>query len=161
MGQSSSIIQKHLQKISQDIRITFSNSNTLQDLCFSKTKDRLPLLKNTNVIYKIPCSNCSSSYIGETLQHLSKRVTRHKSDEKKHKKDNSKSLVDGTALAQHARDKNHSFDFDNILILAKENNIKKRKIREIVEILKNDTCNFKSDSQNLCAMYGDVLKKSL
>ena len=102
--------------------------------------------------------DCEISYVGETLQHLGKRVTGHKSDEKKAQKDTNRKITDGTALSQHARDKNHSFNFNNIAILHKESNIKKRKIREVIEIIKRKTCNFKTDTRNSDCMYGDVLR---
>ena len=56
------------------------------------------------------------------------------------------------------QDKNHSFNFNNIAILHKEGNIRKRKIREVIEIIERKTCNFKTDTQNLDSMYGDVLR---
>jgi len=89
MGQSSSLIEKKLR---------YPNQYSPRLVFFSKLKNLLPLLKNTNVVYKIACSDCSPSYIGETLRNLSRRVTRHKSDEKKHIKGNER-LVDCTALA--------------------------------------------------------------
>ena len=51
-----------------------------------------------------------------------------------------------TALSQHAVNSSHVFDFDGTVILANEDQIKKRKIREIVEIMKDrKSVNFKSD----------------
>jgi len=51
-----------------------------------------------------------------------------------------------TALRQHAFHNFHSFDFDNTTILAKVNQDKKRKIREMIEIAKDTkSVNFKSD----------------
>jgi len=82
----------------------------------------------TNLVYKIPCSDYNLCYVGESLQYLSSRVDQHKSDEKKHKKDLAKSIIGGTALAQHVRDYQHSFNFSQIKILAKEDNTKKTKI---------------------------------
>ena len=50
--------------------------------------------------------------------------------------------AEGTNLYTHAKDENHHFSFNNIKILAYEENCKKRKIREIPEILKlNNTVN--------------------
>ena len=75
---------------------------------FSKTKD-ISTLTNTDVVYQIPCLNCPRPYVGETLQHLSKRVNHHKNDQASHKKDVNKLIKNGTALAKHPRDENHFF----------------------------------------------------
>ena len=110
------------------------------------------------MVYRIPCRDCFQVYVDETVQHLAKRVYQHKSDEKNYKKDLEKKRVDGTALAKHARDENHVFDFDGTKILAREGNTTKRRIREVVEIIKNNTVNFKSDIENFGAMYGHIIK---
>lgn len=109
----------------------------------------MDLMASTNVIYQIPCLNCPRTYVGETLQHLIKRIKQHKNDERNHKNDISKSINNGTALAKHARDENHTFNIEKVKILAKESNIRKRKLREVVEILKHKTVNFKTDTMNL------------
>ena len=70
-------------------------------------------------------------YIGETLEHLSKRVPRHKSDKKKVQKNTNTKITNGTALALHAHDKDHNFDFENKVILYKGKNTRKRKIHKI------------------------------
>ncbi|XP_045137175.1 uncharacterized protein LOC123519735 [Portunus trituberculatus] len=69
-----------------------------------KTKDIVtnnpPRAENEDsVIYKIPCSGCSSSYIGETGRGLKKRIYEHKNDMRHHRTSNS--------LVVHARDKGH------------------------------------------------------
>ena len=49
-----------------DIKV--SNKPTIRTLQqeFPSPKDRPEIEKQTNVIYKIPCKDCSWSYIGET-----------------------------------------------------------------------------------------------
>ena len=42
----------------------------------TKVKDTLPLGKQSNVIYRIPCS-CGQVYIGETRQRLETRLKEH------------------------------------------------------------------------------------
>jgi len=98
--------------------------------------------------------------VGETLQHLAKRINQHRYDEAKHKIDTNKLVQNGTALAKHAREENHSFNFDKVKILAKESNTKRRKIREVVEIFKHKTVNFKTDTVNIRDAYGDIIKRS-
>ena len=75
-------------------------------------------------------------YIGETLQFLSKRIYQHDYGVRRSQ--------DDTALTVHAKQTGHSMDFNNTSILAFENNNRKRKIREVVEILQHkEAMNFK------------------
>ena len=124
IGQSSFIINNILKKLDSRICIAFRNFNTVQTQFFSKLKDPIPLLQKTKLIYKIPCSNCPLSYVGETLQHLSVRFLSI-GGMKVNKNDN-------TALAVHAREFPHKFNFEKISILAYEENIKKRLLREFI-----------------------------
>ena len=44
----------------------------------SHPKDPLPELQRRDVVYKIPCATCSSSYIGQTGRKLSQRLDEHR-----------------------------------------------------------------------------------
>lgn len=151
VSEGSILLKKCLENLDPKIKIAFGNYNTLKDKkIFSKAKDLTPLLKNSGVIYSVPCSDCSGIYVGETEQYLSKRLSSHKSDVR-HEKEN-------TALASHAKIQSHSIDFDNVSILAREDNRKRRKIREVVEIIKEkNAVNFKSDSKDLFMFYSHVI----
>lgn len=149
IGQSSIIISRNLSKLNNEIGIAFKNWNTLNNTLFSNIKDPTPL-KKSELIYRVPCSDCPLSYVGETLQYLSARVNQHKRDER--------TQNDNTALAAHSKDKNHKFNFEKVEILAYENNTKKRKIREFIEIVKYDTVNFKKDTDKLGSTYNAIIK---
>ncbi len=41
-------------------------------------KDRLPTQKQRNVVYKMPCSECPSSYVGQTGRQFGTRMKEHK-----------------------------------------------------------------------------------
>jgi len=61
----------------------------------------------------------------------------------KHKKN------DHTALVVDSKMFNHNFKFENATILAHENNTKRRKIREVIEILKCErNINFRRESDS-------------
>ena len=120
VGQSSQIIKKSLTKLDENISIAFKSYNTVGDRFFSKTKNKIQITSNTDVIYQIPCYNCPRTYVGETLQHVAKRINQHRYDEAKHKKDTNKLIQNGAALAKHASEENHSFNFDKVKLLAKE-----------------------------------------
>jgi len=64
-----------------------------------------------NVVYKIPYSTCSWSYIGETGWSFNTRKKEHTRNVKVHTK--------GSNVANHAWSKNHQIDFDNALIVDK------------------------------------------
>ena len=66
-----------------------------------------------NVVYKIPCSTCSWSYIGETGRSFNTRKKEHTRNVKMRTKDSN--------VANHAWSKNHQIDFDNALIINKAN----------------------------------------
>lgn len=150
IGQSGLIIQKFLKKLDPKLSLAFSSHNTLQNLIFSKTKDVTPIPKRSGVVYCIPCSNCSKVYVGESMQHLNCRIRQHKSDERKGN--------DNTGLASHSKKENHQFNFDKVKILAYEENCKKRKIREIIEIIKNENnTNFKGDTLRMEPFYSSLI----
>ena len=155
-GQSSFILQKTLYHLKDDIIcVSFWNFNTFGPKFFSRLKDPTPLGERTDLVYRIPCSSCSKFYVRETLQHLEKRINRHRYDESK--------LNDETALAVHAKSTTgHCFDFDKTSILVQESNTRKRKIREVIviEIINSNTVNFKRDSAKLTTMYGSVINNS-
>ena len=51
-------------KLSVKLNIIFSASNELSKLC--KLKCTLPIVKQSNVIYKVACGNCTEFYIGKS-----------------------------------------------------------------------------------------------
>ena len=50
------------------LNIIFSTSNKLIKLC--KLKCKLPISKQSNVIYKVACGSCTEFYIGKTNRRL-------------------------------------------------------------------------------------------
>ena len=53
---------------SYNIRVVFRSGPTLQSM-LTKVKDPLPVEKQANVVYEVPCS-CGKVYIGETKRRL-------------------------------------------------------------------------------------------
>ena len=78
----------------------------------------------TGTIYKITCDNCDRTYIGESDRSLHRRINEHLAI-------NRSSL---TAVAEHNKNNKHTFSWDNVEIVGRENNTLKRKIREAIEI---------------------------
>lgn len=130
--------------------ITKSNRNL-----YSSPKDKKPLMQNSNIIYKIPCQDgCNLNYIGQTKQLLSARKNNHISDcNRSNINKNGK-----TALASHHFETGHSFNFNNIELLDRESNLKKRQYLEMIHInCTKDTINKQTDTNNLSKMYHNIL----
>ena len=79
-----------------------SSFKTLQQE-FPSPKFRQPMDLQTNVVYKIPCSDCSWNYIGETGRSF-------QTQKKEHKR-NLKNYAKGSNIANHAWSNNHLIDF--------------------------------------------------
>ena len=92
------------------IRTTTKPLRTLEQ-DFPSPKDRPLPEKQTNVIYKINCADCSWSYIGETGRALETRKKEHKR--------NVKQCKSGSNIAKHAWTQNHNINFDECKVLDK------------------------------------------
>ena len=80
--------------------------------------------------YSIPCS-CDMLYIGETDRSMETRFKEHSTDlrHNRHKK---------SALPEHTHITRHHICLENAKVIAREDNLLKRKIREKIEINLND-----------------------
>lgn len=152
----------YIPKLSENINRCFKNTHTQLAFysyktigsIFTKLKDKTPKQKQTNVVYKIPCS-CEKCYIGQTKQYLQSRLNQHKNDCKNHNQYKNEK----TALALHHFETGHNFLFDNVEILDKESNFRRRNISEMIHINLNDTVNMRSDTLHLSAVYSNILKQ--
>ena len=59
------------------VRVCFHPAITLRQL-LSKPKDVVPDVEKSGVVYRVPCADCSASYIGETGRRLKQRLDEHK-----------------------------------------------------------------------------------
>ena len=134
-----------------NIRIASRNVNDLSRF-FKSTKDRISKLDTADVIYNIPCSDCTATYIGTTKRPLKTRLHEHKRD-----------VYDPpdkwTVLTKHTWQQDHTFSFDNVQIVDKSVNYKKRMILEMNHIASNpNLINQRSDTENLSVLYHPLLK---
>ncbi|XP_075736219.1 uncharacterized protein LOC119161015 isoform X1 [Rhipicephalus microplus] len=81
-------------------------------------KDPLPRQHFPGVVYKIPCADCESVYIG-TSGNYCKRLMQHKNDV-------AKGHTVTNALAEHAEKTGHEISWDNARIVATEKNFTTR-----------------------------------
>lgn len=125
-----------------NIKTTFKSQNHVKKF-FSKLKSQTPKMKQTHLVYKIPCLDCNSFYIGQTIQHLGERIKAHKY---------AKSA--STALTKHKEETGHNFNFPETSILVSEKNTFKRSILEMIHInLEKNSINNKSEINNLSKIY--------
>ena len=93
---------------SYNIRVVFRSGPTFRSM-LTKVKDPLPVEKQANVVYKVPCS-CGKVYIGETKRRLETRL-------KEHKEACVKGQTTKSAIAEHAWLEGHPINWDGTRIL--------------------------------------------
>ena len=118
------------------IETSYKKTQTLADIL--KRKGRTVEQKyKKNVVYKIPCSQCEVSYIGQTKKSINVRMGQH--DRKCKEKTNLrrlKSEKQENGLAVHHAETGHEFDYQGVKILAEEPYLWRRLIKEGIEIRK-------------------------
>ena len=91
-----------------NIKVVFRSGPTFRSM-LTKVKDPLPIEKQANVVYEIPCT-CGKVYIGETKRRLGTRL-------KEHKDACVKCQTDKSAIAEHTWAENHPIDWSGTKIL--------------------------------------------
>ena len=89
-------------------------------------------------VYKIPCNDCDSIYIGETGKSLSIRIKQHK--QAYNRADNN------NAMFVHAWTKDHTINWPEAALIIKCQDPTKRKLTEAALIKENDTFNLKRNT---------------
>ena len=92
----------------------------------TKQKDKM---ETSGVVYEVDCNNCLKNYTYETGRKLKEWMKEHKDDGEKSWKDK---MI--TGLPEHMRTTGHSPAWDDIRIIYRENNWKKRKFKEAARI---------------------------
>ncbi len=97
----------------------------------TRVKDKVPMDKQTGIVYSIPCSDCNIQYIGETGRALQTRKQEHKRSVEQQR-------VEQSALAEHVKQTGHNISWDDMRPLVKENRFCQRKWSEACVILKTE-----------------------
>ena len=87
-----------------NIRVAYKPTTTLRHL-LTNVKDKDELNNRQEAVYKIKCSDCQASYIGETGRNLNTRLTEHKRATKNGNANNH--------VAVHRQLINHNNDWDS------------------------------------------------
>ena len=70
------------------------------------SKDTVSELERSNVVYCIPCADCSATYVGETKRKLGNRLDDHRRAVQK-------ADFEVSALAEHVRRLDHRVDWES------------------------------------------------
>ncbi|KAL7670699.1 hypothetical protein ACOME3_005627 [Neoechinorhynchus agilis] len=82
-------------------------------------------------VYKIPCSNCSLSYVGQT-NNLKRRIAEHRSA----------AIINSdmsSAIVSHINDNGHEINFDDVEVLARRDVRRDKVTMEAIMIQQTDT----------------------
>ncbi|KYN19367.1 hypothetical protein ALC57_08283 [Trachymyrmex cornetzi] len=150
----------YLNKISDRFRVVIKNLNvslaffSLNKLsCFIKAqKDCLTTFLKKNVIYKIKCSDCDASYVGQTKRTLMTRIKEHKNDIRK---------LNGnlSVVSEHRLNLKHEFDWEGVDIMDSERWLYRRRVAEMFYIkLQKNSLNLQSDMEFLHDSYLPILE---
>ena len=121
-------LRKVYKKNGVDVVFT-STPNLGKILCNHKC----PLPPNSRPgVYKVSCGCGSAMYVGETKKKISTRI-------REHERDVFHGRWDKSGLSEHARSCSSDFKFDQSETIAIESNYKRRKIREALEIRRQET----------------------
>lgn len=130
-------ISKSLKR--HNINTVFGTNKKVGDY-FKNIKDHIPL--EARGVYEVPCGSCERTYVGETNRKVSARIAEHKVDIMNKNLKNS--------LAQHVYQSQHTIDFKNSKVLAREDYKPMRVIREAIEIEKREhALNVRDDGKRL------------
>ena len=100
----------------------FTKTKVLGGQLRTKQKDKM---ETSGVVYEVVCNNCLKKYTGEAGRKLKESIKEHKDDGEKSRKD--KKI---TGHSQHMKTTGHSPAWDDVAIIYRENNWKKRKFKE-------------------------------
>ena len=119
--------------------------NTLRSILVHP-KDKTPDHKKCGVFYEIQCPECPAQYVGETARTLETRM-------KDHLKQNSP----WTAVGEHE----HPIKLDDVKVIACEDNMWRRKIRESIEIRTRHPAINRDQGYELPPIYDELLSCDL
>lgn len=148
-------IQRCLKQNTENICLAFKNYRSM-DILYSKMKDPLDIGDKDNVVYCIDCKDCTNRcYIGQTTQKLKRRLGQHISTDRNKESEKSQ-------LARHSLFRNHSFDFDNVKVLARQQDRWKLEFMEELFIKGSTQCvNIRSkEASRISSIYTSILDKA-
>ncbi|KYN22022.1 hypothetical protein ALC57_05589 [Trachymyrmex cornetzi] len=123
-------------------KVPYKPINTLSSV-IKLGKDKLKKMESSQVVYKINCTNCDSTYVGQTKRKLGTTIKEHKADIKK------------------TKDTRHNLDWENIQILDTELFFHKRLTSEMICIKRQiNGMNKQTDTEKFPESYFPLLNIS-
>ena len=132
-------------------------------------KDKVKDEEKTELIYHVPCKNCSSSYVGETGRKFGLRIKEHKKEvdsftagtQTRASRARESSVTYKSAITDHAVEENHVIDCDKPKVVDREAQRQTRWIKEALWIRKTPTCmNRDAGSYQLSHTWDQVISRS-
>ncbi|XP_062703673.1 uncharacterized protein LOC134286115 [Aedes albopictus] len=163
----SSSIKRILHKSNTQIGISHSYKNTVGHL-YKNAKDPVSDLSKCNVIYRIDCRDCPSTYIGMTTNKLRNRMYGHQT----HVNTLERKLLEGhqytdpeilqlqekSALIHHCIQHQHRFNIGNPSIVDITHRKQALQVLEMCHIsTTSNTVNHRTDTDNLSCAYAHLL----
>ncbi len=151
---------------SHNIGTSFKPHTTIRRLLVH-TKDKIDKVKQCGLVYQVECHNCDKVYVGETGRQLSVRLAEHAKEVEEctsHgvRTRSARSSETGTlhksAITDHAVDNNHTPNWDNASILAREADLGRRQIREAIWIRRTPNINRDEGAFKLSHTYDDLIR---
>lgn len=135
-----------------NVKISYRTFNSLKKY-IKVHKDKLERNQNSNIIYKINCSSCDASYVGQSSRQLSTRISEH---QRNFRQDRGRQSV----VSKHRGDFGHDFVWNDVEILDIERFYHKRLISEMLHIkLQKNSINLMKDTELLDSVYLPLIKK--
>jgi len=135
-----------------NLKLSYKNLNSLKSI-IKVHKDKLDRHYKSNLIYKINCSSCDASYVGQTGRQLRTRINEHQRDfYKNHERQ--------SVVSRHRSDLGHDFSWNDTEILDTEQSYHKRLISEMLHTkMQKNGINSMKDTDLLDPAYTTLIMK--
>ena len=107
------------------MKVVFRFSHSLRSM-LTKVKDALPMEKQANVVYRIPCS-CGKAYIGETKRRLETRLREHQDACRTQS-------LQKSAVAEHAWGSHHHINWKDTSVINRARRPEELLLKEAIHI---------------------------
>jgi len=131
-------------------------------------KDKVKDEEKTELIYCVPCKNCSSSYVGETGRKFGLRIKEHKKEvdsftagtQTRASRARESSVTHKSVITDHAVEDNYVIDWDKVKVVDREAQRQTRWIKEALWIRKTPMCiNRDAGSYQLSHTWDQVISR--
>ena len=132
-----------------NIQAYFKSGNTIRQH-MGLPKDKTDKCDRCGVVYKVQCSICSDTYIGETGRKLKTRLTEHRRP--------SSSGYD-SAIYEHQSTRGHQIDWEHVKVIDSESRDLARKVKEAIHIKLHDPKMNRDRGYQLSSCYDAIITK--